>query len=252
LLYDTGPKTSPQSDAGERNLLPFLRGEGITFIDRLAISHKDTDHVGGALSLMKGIRFGDLIGTLPEWHFLISRADELKMPALPCQAGQEWVWDGVLFKVWHPNSEMSFESSLHLGKPNAMSCVIEVVGQGHAFWLTGDVEKGGEANIAQTISQGYTYSEELSSILLMPHHGSTTSSSEVFLDAIRPSWAIAQAGYRNRYRHPNARVMQRYVERDIPTLETIHTGAQVWDFKKEGMNVNFWRKQQKRVWHHQP
>ena len=272
LLYDTGPKTSPQSDAGERNLLPFLRGEGITFIDRLAISHKDTDHVGGALSLMKGVHFGDLIGTLPEWHFLVSKADELKMPALPCRAGQEWMWDGVLFRVWHPSPEMSFDSSLHLGKPNAMSCVIEVVGNGHAFWLTGDVEKGGEASIVQsiaqtitqtidqsiaqtidqTIAQTDTYSEGVNSILLMPHHGSTTSSSAVFLDAIRPSWAIAQAGYRNRYRHPNARVMQRYIERDIPTLETIHTGAQVWDFKKEGVTMNFWRKQQKRVWHHQP
>jgi competence protein ComEC len=248
LLYDTGPKTSPQSDAGERNLLPFLRGEGITFIDRLAISHKDTDHVGGALSLMKGVQFGDLMGTLPEWHFLISRADELKMPALPCRAGQEWIWDGVLFKVWHPDSEMSFASSLHLGKPNAMSCVIEVIGQGYSFWLTGDVEKGGEASIARE----YVLADDVKSILLMPHHGSNTSSTSVFIDAIQPSWAIVQAGYRNRYRHPTTRVMQRYVEREIPTLETIHTGAQIWNFKKDGMNMNFWRKQQKRVWHHQP
>ena len=248
LLYDTGPKTSPQSDAGERNLLPFLRGEGITFIDRLAISHKDTDHVGGALSLMKSVQFGDLMGTLPEWHFLISRADELKMPALPCRAGQEWIWDGVLFKVWHPDSEMSFASSLHLGKPNAMSCVIEVIGQGYSFWLTGDVEKGGEASIARE----YVLAEDVKSILLMPHHGSNTSSTSIFIDAIQPSWAIAQAGYRYRYRLPTTRVMARYVEREIPTLETIHTGAQVWDFKKDGVNMNFWRKQQKRVWHHQP
>ena len=248
LLYDTGPKTSPQSDAGDRNILPFLRGEGITYINRLAISHKDTDHVGGALSLMKHIQFGDLIGTLPEWHFLIDRADELAMPALPCKAGQEWIWDGVLFKVWYPGPEMSFDSAQHLGKPNAISCVIEVVGRGHSVWLTGDVEKAGEAHIARE----YVYSDEVTSILLMPHHGSTTSSSAVFLDAIRPSWAIAQAGYRNRYRHPNPKVMARYIERQIPTLETIHTGAQVWDFKKEGMSKSFWRNRQKRAWHREP
>ncbi len=248
LLYDTGPKTSPESDAGDRHLLPFLRGEGVSYIDRLVISHKDTDHVGGALSLMANIGFGDLLGTLPEWHFLINQADALQMPALPCKAGQVWIWDGVLFKVWHPGSAMSFESSHHLGKPNAISCVIEVVGRHHAFWLTGDVEKGGEASIARE----YELSDELKSILLMPHHGSNTSSTAVFIDALQPSWAIAQAGYRNRYRHPTARVMARYVERDIPTLETIHTGAQIWEFKKEGMRKIFWRNQQRRAWHHQP
>ena len=248
LLYDTGPKTSPESDAGDRNLLPFLRGEGITYIDRLAISHKDSDHVGGALSVMAAIRFGDVMGTLPEWHFLIDRADELKIPALPCQAGQSWIWDGVIFKVWHPGSEMSFEPSRHLGKPNALSCVIEVVGRGHAFWLTGDVEKGGEASIARE----YVLSDGVKSIVLMPHHGSNTSSTPAFLDAIQPSWAIAQAGYRNRYRHPTARVMARYQEREIPTLETIHTGAQIWEFKKKGLQKIFWRNQQRRAWHHQP
>ena len=248
LLYDTGPKTSPESDAGDRHLLPFLRGEGITYIDRLAISHKDTDHVGGALSLMANIRFGDLLGTLPEWHFLIGKADELSMPALPCKAGQEWVWDGVLFKVWHPGPEISFDPSYHLGKPNAMSCVIEVVGRHHAFWLTGDVEKGGEASIARE----YVLADEVESILLMPHHGSNTSSTSIFIDAIQPSWAIAQAGYRNRYRHPTSRVMTRYLERNIPTLETIYTGAQIWEFKEVGMRKIFWRNQQRRAWHHQP
>lgn len=245
LLYDTGPKTSPESDAGDRNILPFLRGEGISYIDRLAISHKDTDHVGGALSLMKNIQFGDLLGTLPEWHFLLRRTRELKIPSLPCKAGQTWSWDGVLFKVWHPGSEMTFDALHHSGKPNALSCVIEVKSQHYSFWLTGDVEKGGEAIIANE----YKRSDELASILLIPHHGSATSSSETFLDALQPNWAVAQAGYRNRYRHPNSKVVGRYVERGIPILETVHTGAQVWEFRGRELQRHHWRDLHRRSWH---
>jgi competence protein ComEC len=245
LLYDTGPKTSPQSDAGERNVLPFLRGEGISFIDRMVISHKDTDHVGGALSLMKSVTFGDLLGTLPEWHFLVDKARDSQIPALPCQAGQSWWWDGVLFKVWHPGPEMTFASVHHTGKPNAISCVIEVTNGHYSFWLTGDVERGGEAIIANE----YKSSNELASILLMPHHGSATSSSQVFLDAIKPQWAVAQAGYRNRYRHPNQKVVERYIEREIPILETIHTGAQIWEFKGKDWSRKDWREIQRRSWH---
>jgi len=245
LLYDTGPKTSPVSDAGERNVLPFLRGEGISFIDRLAISHKDTDHVGGALSLLKSIQFKDLIGTLPEWHFLVRKAKELKLPALPCQAGQSWRWDGVLFKVWHPESETSFAAMHHSGKPNALSCVIEVRNDHYSFWLTGDVEKGGEFLIANE----YTASDKVASILLIPHHGSATSSSEIFLDTLAPNWAVVQAGYRNRYKHPNKKVVERYVERAIPILESTHTGAQIWEFKGADVSRKDWREVQRRTWH---
>ena len=245
MLYDTGPKTSPESDAGERNVLPFLRGQGIAYIDRLAISHKDTDHVGGGLSLMKEIRFGDLLGTLPEWHFLLKRAKILNMPALPCQTGQEWWWDGVLFKVWHPQSDMTFASREHSGKPNALSCVIEVRNQAYSFWLTGDVERGGELSI----SDNYIPLPDLMAVMLMPHHGSATSSAPIFLDAITPRWAVVQAGYRNRYRHPNDKVVQRYIAREIPILETVKTGAQIWEFKDHSHTQSYWRDLQRRTWH---
>jgi competence protein ComEC len=85
--------------------------------------------------------------------------------------------------------------------------------------------------------------------LLIPHHGSATSSSQIFLDAIKPQWAVAQAGYRNRYRHPNQKVVERYVEREIPILETVHTGAQIWEFKGRDWPRKDWRESQRRSWH---
>lgn len=117
--------------------------------------------------------------------------------------------------------------------------------QAYSFWLTGDVERGGEISIASR----YKPSRELASILLIPHHGSATSSSSDFLDAIQPRWSVVQAGYRNRYRHPNNKVVQRYVERDIPILETVHTGAQVWEFRGREMWKSHWRDLQRRSWH---
>ena len=246
LLYDTGPKLSKLSDAGERSIVPYLRAEGISHINRLAISHKDTDHVGGALSVMRTIRIDDVLGTLPANHFLVREAKVLGIPALPCQALQEWQWDGVHFKVWHPDSETTFDPIYHQGKPNASSCVIEVHNKRHSVWLTGDVEIGGEALIADK----YARDEQQQLILLVPHHGSATSSSEIFLDTLRPTWALVQAGYKNRYKHPVGRVVERYDARKIPLLQTVHTGAQIWESRAGQMSYRFWREVQKRFWHY--
>jgi competence protein ComEC len=90
---------------------------------------------------------------------------------------------------------------------------------------------------------------DLMAVMLMPHHGSATSSSPNFLDAIAPRWAVVQAGYRNRYRHPNDRVVQRYVDREIPILETVKTGAQIWEFKDHSHTQSYWRELQRRTWH---
>jgi competence protein ComEC len=212
----------------------------------LAISHKDTDHVGGALSLMRTIEFKDLIGTLPAYHFLVREAKALGIPALPCQALQEWQWDGVHFKVWHPDSGTTFDPIYHQGKPNASSCVIEVHNARHSVWLTGDVEIGGEALIANN----YERNEQQQLILLVPHHGSATSSSEIFLDTLRPNWAVVQAGYKNRYKHPVGRVVERYDARKIPLLQTVQTGAQIWESRAGQMSYRFWREVQKRFWHY--
>jgi competence protein ComEC len=99
------------------------------------------------------------------------------------------------------------------------------------------------------IANQYHHSGELTTILLMPHHGSATSSSPIFLDAIKPKWAVAQAGYRNRYRHPNEKVLERYVEREIQILETVDTGAQIWEFKGKHWSRKDWRESQRRSWH---
>lgn len=249
LLYDAGPLSGKNDNAGERVLLPYFRGEGIDRLDRLVISHKDLDHIAGASTLMKSLQIESFLGTMPEHHPLMNDVEQSFMPALPCQFGQEWQWDGVDFKVWHPSAEVSFKADTHRGKPNENSCVLEIRNNNTSFWLTGDIEKRGEHEHTRRLEEmGYQKPNKV--VVMAPHHGSKTSSSQIWLDAIQPTVAFSQHGYRNRYGHPHSVVKERYRDNQTPLLETIHTGAQHWHATADELTVEFLRPKQKRLWHH--
>jgi competence protein ComEC len=147
LLYDTGP-IQGKDNAGQRIILPYLRGRGINHIDRMVISHSDSDHIGGAETLLKEIRFDFMMGSLPSSNPLLANLQAREIAAIPCRFGQQWTWDGVDFHIWHPNELTVFEDK-HPRKPNEVSCVLEVRNKTSSFWLTGDVEKQGEAEITE-------------------------------------------------------------------------------------------------------
>jgi competence protein ComEC len=140
----------------------------------------------------------------------------------------------------HP---LSHESPKH--KPNALSCVLRVEdAQGRSLLLTGDIEREQERLLAE-MNTGATLQSDG---LLVPHHGSRTSSSEGFLQAVQPSWALAQAGYRNRYGHPAPAVVQRYADRGIDFWSSPWCGALRW----QGDALHCWRALQPRHWHDHP
>lgn len=250
LLYDTGPIQGKKDDAGQRTILPYLRGRGIDQIDRMVISHSDSDHVGGAASLLKHIQFDSMMGSLPSSNSLIQNLQARKIPAIPCRYRQSWIWDGVEFFVWHPHEETLFEDQ-YPRKPNEMSCVLEVRNQQISFWLTGDVERQGEAEITERLDTEMLKTigdREL--IFMAPHHGSKTSSSIELLQKLEPDQAFAQNGYRNRYGHPHPAVSARYGGLRIPFYQTPKSGAQIWLFKKnKNSSTQFWRHDIKRLWH---
>ena len=250
LLYDTGPIQGKKDDAGQRTILPYLRGRGIGQIDRMVISHSDSDHIGGAASLLKHIQFDLMMGSLPSSNPLIQNVHTRKIPAMPCRFRQSWIWDGVEFFIWHPNEETLFEYE-YPGRPNEMSCVLEIRNAKTSFWLTGDVERQGEAEITQRLDAEMLKTigdREL--IFMAPHHGSKTSSSVELLKKLDPDQAFAQNGYRNRYGHPHPTVSARYESLSIPFYQTPKTGAQVWSFKKnKNSSTQFWRHDIKRLWH---
>jgi competence protein ComEC len=215
LLYDAGPRYSLESDAGHRVLLPLLQALHIK-LDTLMLSHRDTDHVGGApavLTMQKQATLWSSIAT-------DDRLQNLRQ-AQRCVAGQHWEWDGVQFSVLHPQAA-DYESP---HSPNALSCVLRIQSAGalsQTALLVGDIEKPQEE--ALLAAQAPLKAD----LLLVPHHGSKTSSAAAFLDAVRPHEAWVQSGYRNRYGHPAPEVMQRYQDRGIVVHDSPHCGAMGW------------------------
>ncbi|MBU3601851.1 DNA internalization-related competence protein ComEC/Rec2 [Polynucleobacter sp. AM-25C3] len=255
LLYDTGP-IQGKDNAGQRIILPYLRGRGITHIDRMVISHSDSDHIGGAATLLKEIAFDSMMGSLASTNPLLSNLAIRQVPSIPCRFGQRWSWDGVEFHIWHPHEHTVFEDH-HPRKPNEVSCVLEVRNHTTAFWLTGDVEKQGEAEMTERLTQAsLDVLRDKSLIFMAPHHGSKTSSSQELLSALTPDIAFAQNGYRNRYGHPHPTVSARYQAMNIPFYQTPATGAQIWEFlSKPDLSAGeplFWRRHSKRLWNRGP
>ncbi len=257
LLYDTGPIQGKRSDAGEQILLPYFRGEGITAINRLVISHSDSDHVGGVASLLKGVKFNSFIGSLPHHNPVLKKIQAANILSLPCRYGQYWQWDEIEFRIWHPREITTFDAHEYMGKPNEMSCVLEVRNTQTSLWLTGDVEKRAEAEILDHLKQPEFVGFDLvtlanrSLIFMAPHHGSKTSSSLDLLRLLSPDAAFAQNGYRNRYGHPHPLVSTRYQALEIPLTNTPLTGMQTWVARRNQLETELMRNKVRRLWHDQ-
>ena len=234
LVYDTGPAYSPQADAGERVLLPLLRSRGERQVDLLMLSHGDTDHIGGAASLMAGLPVRALSSSLDPAHPLLQGP----VPSHRCQAGQAWNWDGVHFEVLHPGPEDYAGTS----RTNPLSCVLRVQGDSGSALLTGDIEAAQEAGLVQRLGPALA-----SSLLLVPHHGSRTSSTAAFIDTVSPRWALVQAAYRSRYGHPAPAVLARYHARGVVVVRSDTCGAFLWS---PGSTAECVRLARARYWHH--
>lgn len=238
LVYDSGPRFNAESDAGQRLLLPLLRARGERQVDLLVLSHSDTDHVGGAASLLQRLPVVAMTSSLAPAHPMRAGV----VPHRTCRAGQHWVWDGVHFALLHPPPGTPEDGP---ARPNAVSCVLRVVdASGASVLLTGDVEARQE--VAMALDDGAALA---STVMMVPHHGSKTSSTDVFLDAVAPRIAFVQAAYRSRFGHPAPEVLARYADRGISLRRSDHCGAWTWDGHGDGRCE---RQTRRRYWHHAP
>ncbi|MGB3072613.1 MAG: DNA internalization-related competence protein ComEC/Rec2 [Ottowia sp.] len=232
LVYDTGPRFSLESDAGDRVLVPLLRALGDR-VDILLLSHRDIDHTGGARAVLAMHPGAALVSSIEDEHALQS-----VRPSERCQAGQRWEWDGVKFEILHPLAE-SYHSPQ---KSNNMSCVLRVSTPGATALLVGDIEAREELALVDR-------EEDLQAdVLLVPHHGSKTSSSAPFLDAVQPRIGLVQAGYRNRFGHPAPQVVERYAERGVRLFDSPQCGAMHWKSAKPDL-LRCEREERGRYWH---
>ncbi|HPT56405.1 MAG TPA: DNA internalization-related competence protein ComEC/Rec2 [Casimicrobium sp.] len=219
LVYDTGPRWTETSDTGSRIIAPYLRAVGAAHIHGLVVSHLDIDHSGGARSLLGTVPVSWLLTSIDPSSEVAKTAAVRKVNTLRCIAGQSWTWDGVRFDVLHPTSEDYLDESR---KTNDRSCVIRVSNTRVSALLTADIEALSEREI---IARSAANSALKSDALLIPHHGSRTSSTPAFIDAVAPKIALINAGYRNRFGHPREDVLARYAERNINVLRTDWHGA---------------------------
>ncbi len=256
LLYDTGPQTAPDSDAGTRVLLPLLRARGERELHLLMLSHRDTDHVGGAAALLAALPVKSLSSSIESSHPLRLQAAARGVPHTPCQAGQRWQWDGVQFEVLHPQPADLVLGESRSVKSNALSCVLRVqaadTGEtaGPSVLLTGDIEAAQENTLVQTHAASGALRSQL---LLVPHHGSRTSSTAAFIAAVQPQMAVVQAAYRSRFGHPAPDVVARYDSRGITMLRSSRCGAFTWPAPAEATDGGAWTCQRqlgRRYWHH--
>ena len=226
LVFDTGPRFNQQFDTGKAVVLPYLYSQGIGHINRLVISHGDNDHIGGARSILSEIPADDIITSVKD-----------RIPgSFLCQAGQHWQWDLVNFQVIHPDFDPP-ESD------NNSSCVLRISSVYGSILLPGDIE----AQAEQRLLESSTIVLE-SDVMVAPHHGSKTSSTDAFLDAVNPDVVLIPAGYRNRYRHPHVSITQRYRRHGIRTYGSAESGAVTVRLSAQGMAISEFRKQNRRYW----
>jgi competence protein ComEC len=221
------------------------------------------DHVGGAPAVLTMQPQAELLSSIEADNALQSLR-----PAKRCVAGRHWEWDGVQFDVLHPQAA-DYDAP---AKSNAMSCVLRISNGAQTALLVGDIEQPQEARLVaeygrftagpsqgEAAPSGGSAAHAVASVgatsllhadvLLVPHHGSKTSSSAAFLDAVAPRFAIAQSGYRNRFGHPAPTVLVRYQERQIQVVDSPHCGAYTWQ-SWQAQNGACLRAQGLRYWHH--
>ncbi len=230
LVYDTGAKFSEFFNAGEAVVVPFLRSRGVGSVDLLVISHGDNDHIGGIDAVLANLRVRRILTSEP------STVNHRRVGH--CLSGLNWHWDGVDFEMLHPNEDWQ-------DSDNNRSCVLHIQNPGGSVLLTADIELGVESRLLETYGSRLT-----SDIMLIPHHGSLTSSSPAFLDAVDPDLALLPVGYRNRFGFPNPDVIDRYSKLGISILDTLSQGAiKIGVHPSEGIEIHQgYRQSDKRYW----
>ena len=216
---------------GKNVILPFLNYQHIKKLDMLVISHGDNDHIGGADTILKN---------LPVEHILTSVPEKFDgYAASYCHAPQSWNWDGVTFHLISPVEKFDDE--------NNNSCVLKIQTSTGAVLLTGDIEAKAEQWLVN-----YAIEQLPSTILIAPHHGSKTSSTLSFIEAIHPETVLIPNGYRNQFNHPSKEVIARYQDLNIPYLTSANDGAITVSLKNDRLKIESLRATDGKYWNFHP
>ena len=237
LIFDAGPRYSTEADSGKRIIVPYLRSRGVARLDGLIVSHQDNDHAGGAASLLEALPVGWLASSLPAGHALLAAP----VKAVRCQDGQAWRWDGVGFALLHPSAD---QYQRETKRSNDLSCVLRVDNEHGSLLAAADLE-----GRAETALLGRHLRELASDVLIVSHHGSRSASSPAFIAAVGARAAIFSVGYRNRFHHPSAAVLERYRASGAALYRTDRDGAVSLNLGSPAATIVTEREERRRYWH---
>jgi competence protein ComEC len=227
LLFDAGPSFRSGFDSGDDIVVPALAVRAPRVLDRLIVSHADNDHSGGALAVLAAFPHADVL-----------EGPDVRLPGHVCTRGERWQWDGVRFAILHPPPDAE-----PLG--NESSCVLEVEARAGSVLITGDVEARGEAAL---VRGGLAATD----VVVVPHHGSATSSSAAFVAATRPRYALVSAGYGNRWGFPKPDVRARWQRSGAAVAVTGERGALTVTLEARGVSLVAERDRDPHYWQAAP
>jgi len=240
VLVDTGGKAShrgtassptsvsrdPNRQIAERILVPALRAASFSSIDLLIITHSDLDHVGAASALAERIPIRHLwIGPCARRsrvvRTLVARLEASGTMVHDVALTAPVEYGGATFELLSPEPDLEREDACGMGTNDA-SLVLSVTYAARRILLTGDIESTAEEAL---LARARSHPEQLhADVLKVPHHGSRTSSTEAFLDAVSPRLALV-SGLPGKRPPPHPAIMERYAARHIETLVTGTVGA---------------------------
>jgi len=224
LVFDTGARYRSGFNMGEAVITPYLKSHQVDSIDLVVLSHGDNDHIGGLNGLSKMVPINEIVSSVP---------DNISSIASRCQDKASWNWDGVVFKMLNISHNFS---------GNNGSCVLKISTSNHSIILTGDIEKKAEKHLVNT------WGNQLKAdVLISPHHGSKTSSSELFLTTVSPRFVVVSSGYKNRFNHPANAILDRYKAHGIAILNTNCSGQIEVKLNNE-ITISHYRQEEKRYY----
>lgn len=226
LIYDAGAHYDSGFDNGTAVVIPFLRQQHIRALDVAVISHDNLDHYGGMAAVLE--EMPTRVRYSSSGFYAQSR---------PCRRGQSWNWDGVQFDFLNSLSE-------HGKADNNDSCVLKISSRYGSILLPGDIERKAEKQLLVSMPAEIRNID----VLISPHHGSKTSSTEEFLKQLNPQLVVVSAGYLNRFNHPSPRVVERYKAFSSAMINTSSSGSIRLRFAEAGIDVQAWRTVFRRYW----
>lgn len=219
IVYDTGASYPSGFNLVDAVVMPYLKYQGIKKLDKVIISHSDNDHAGGLERLQQLINIDEVI------------ANDSKLGGGRfCQQGDTFYWQQLKFEMLSPDNQQ--------GEDNDDSCVIRISDGKYRVLLTGDISKNVERVL---LSNEKTNSKLDADILIAPHHGSKTSSSEAFIKQVSPKIVIFSAGFLNRWQMPMSNVVQRYKNNKVNIFNTADNGMIQLDIRPNGIHVKPYR-----------